>query len=263
MRFRTFIALCVHIVLAIVLSAYLIFFHVDSSVKELIDSDIRIVIDSQEEFDQAIKTDGRIYALGEMRGTINVSDISLDELDYHGNDKAEKEQKIKSYLEGNYIYIDFFSERLSEETVKEQDPFKQGEYVLVTRIAGEPYAYLDFYDTFSFYGHMFTNTESLMHSVYEHMESTFIDGRAKEHVISAAYLPDKQPMWLEFTVSKGQINMDSLVIHSTNSAFDYNAREASGNTSPLEIIGGVLILAAISFAVTVAIQRKFGRFSRY
>lgn len=62
MRFRTLIALCVHIVLAATLSVYMVFFHVDSSVKELMDSDIRIVIDSQEEFDQAIQSDGRIYA---------------------------------------------------------------------------------------------------------------------------------------------------------------------------------------------------------
>ncbi len=70
-------------------------------------------------------------------------------------------------------------------------------------------------------------------------------------------------MWVEFTVSEGQIDMDSLAIHSTNSSFDYKARTASGNTFPLEIIGGIFIVAAISFAVTVAIQRKFGRFSRY
>lgn len=262
-KFRTFIALCVHLVLAAALIAYILFFHVDSSVKNLEDSDIRIVIDSQEEFDQAIKTDGRIYALGEMRGTISLSDISLDDLDYGGKDKAEKVQEIVSSLDGNYIYISFFSEILSEETVKEEDPFKQGEYVWVTRIVGEPYAFLDFYDTFSFYGYDFPNTQSLMVSFYDQMESTLVDGRAEEHVISAVYLPDKQPMWLELTVSKGQIDRDSLVLHSTNSSFDYAARRASGNSSSLEIIGGILIVAAISFAVTVAIQRKFGRFSRY
>lgn len=263
MKYRTFIALCVHIVLAIALSVYLVFFHVDPSVKELQDSDIRIVIDSQEDFDQAIKTDGRIYALGEMRGTLRVSDISLDNLDYRGNDKAEKVLKIKSQLDGDYVYIDFFSEVLSEETVKEEDSYKQGEYVWVTRIVGEPYAFLDFFDTFSFYGYVFPNTERLMYSVYDHMESTLMDGRAKEHVISAAYLPDKQPMWLEFTVTQGQIDADSLAIHSTNSSFDYTAREASDQTSTLYTVGGVFILAAISFGVTVAIQRKFGRFSRY
>ena len=233
------------------------------SFKELMDSDIRIVSDSQEDFDQALKTDGRIYALGEMRGTLRVSDISLDDLDYAGEDKAEKVQRIKSRLDGDYVYMDFFSEILSEETLREEDPFKPGEYRLVTRLVGEPYAFLDFYDTFSFYGHVFPNTESLMSSVYEHMESTLLDGKAKEHVISAVYLPDKEAMWLDFTVSKGQIDMDSLAIHSTNSSFDYNARAASGNDSPLYAVGGIFLLAAISFGVTVALQRKFGRFSRY
>lgn len=57
--------------------------------------------------------------------------------------------------------------------------------------------------------------------------------------------------------------MDSLAVHSTNSPFDYNARTASGNISPLYAVGGILIFAAISFGVTVAIQRNFGRFSRY
>ena len=110
MKFRTFIALCVHIVLAIVLSAYFAFFYVNPEVEELKASDVRIIIDSQEDFDQAIKADGRIYALGEIRGSINVSDISLDDLEYSGNDKEEKEQKIKSHLEGNYVYLAFFSD---------------------------------------------------------------------------------------------------------------------------------------------------------
>ena len=82
-------------------------------------------------------------------------------------------------------------------------------------------------------------------------------------LFSATYLPDKQTMWVEFTVSEGQIDMDSLAIHSTNSSFDYKARTASGDSSPLYVIGGSFLLAAISFAVTVALQRKFGRFSRY
>ena len=163
MRYRTFIALCVHILLAVLLSIYLVFFHVDSSVKELMDTDIRIIIDSQEKFDQALKTDGRIYALGKIGGTIRASDISLDELEYGGNDKAEKVEKIKSYLGGDYVYIDFISEKLSEETIKKEDPFKAGEYIWETRIVGEPYAYLDFYDTFSFYGYEFPNSESLMY----------------------------------------------------------------------------------------------------
>lgn len=257
MKFRTFIALIVHLVLAVALSVYMAFFHVDKSVKELMESDIRIIIDSQEEFDEAIKSDGRIYAFGEIRGTISVADLDLADLEYHGKDKAEKVKTIKSYLDGNYVYLDFFSELLSEETKKEEDPFQQGEYVLVTRIVAEPYANLDFYDTFSFYGYVFPNTESLMHSVYEHMEATFVDGRAKEHVISAAYLPDKQAMWLDLTVSKGQIDLDSLGIHSVNSSFDYNARTASGNTSPLYTVGGIFLLAAISFGVTLAIQRRF------
>lgn len=263
MKFRTFIALCVHLVLAVVLSVYLVFFHVDTSARDLANSDIRIVVDSQEEFNEAIKTDGRIYALGEIRGDIRASDLSLDELEYNGSDKAEKVETIKSKLDGDYVYIDFFSELLYEETAREEDPYNQGEYVLVTRIEGEPYAYLDVYDTFSFYGQVFPNTWDLMYSVYEHMESILMDGKANEHVISAAYLPDKQPMWLEFTVAEGQIDMDSVGIHSTNSAFDYTARAASGNDSPWSVVGGVFLLAAISFGVTVAIQRKFGRFSRY
>jgi len=262
-KFRTFIALCVHIVLAIALSAYLIFLHVDPEVEAIKDAAIRIIIDSQEEFDQALKTDGRIYALGEMHGTIKASDISLENLEYRGNDKAEKVQKIKSYLAGNYVYIDFFSERLSEKKVRKEDPFRQGDFVWETQIMREPYASSDFYDTFSFYGYEFPNTEHLMHSVYDQMESTFIDGKAKEHVISATYLPAQQAMWLEFTVSKGQIDLDSLALHSTDSSFDYKAREASGDSSPLYVIGGSFLLAAISFAVTVALQRKFGRFSRY
>ena len=102
--------MCVHIVLAIVLSAYFAFFYVNPEVEELKASDVRIIIDSQEDFDQAIKADGRIYALGEIRGSINVSDISLDDLEYSGNDKEEKEQKIKSHLEGNYVYLAFFSD---------------------------------------------------------------------------------------------------------------------------------------------------------
>ncbi|NLY72814.1 MAG: hypothetical protein GX079_03895 [Tissierellia bacterium] len=227
------------------------------------DTDIRIIIDSQEKFDQALKTDGRIYALGKIGGTIRASDISLDELEYGGNDKAEKVEKIKSYLGGDYVYIDFISEKLSEETIKKEDPFKAGEYIWETRIVGEPYAYLDFYDTFSFYGYEFPNSESLMYSVYEHMESILTEGRAKEHVISAVYLPDKEQVWLDLTVVSGQIDMGSLGIHSTNSSFDYNARAASGNDSPLEVVGGVFIVAAISFGVTVAIQRKFGRYYRY
>ncbi len=259
MKFRTFIALCVHIVLAAALSVYMVFFHVDSSVQALMDSDIRIVIDSQEAFDEAIQTDGRIYALGELRGTINVSDISLDALTYHGTDKEEKVQKIKSQLDGDYVYIDFFSERLSEETAREEDPFEQGEYILVTRIVGEPYADLECYDSFRFYGYAFPNSGRLMRSVYDHMESIFIDGNAGEQVISAVYLPDKQPMWLAFTVSEGQIDMGSVEIHSTNSSFDYTARAASGNASPLDAAVGIFALAALSFAVTVAIQRKFGR----
>ncbi len=263
MKFRTFIALCLHLVLALALSIYVVFFHVDSSVKELMGSDIRIVIDSQEDFDQAIKTDGRIYALGDMRGTIRLSDLSLDDLDYAGKDKAEKVQRIKSQLDGDYVYLGLFSQILSEETLREEDPFKPGEYRLVTRLVGEPYAFLDVYDTFSFYGHFFPNSERLMSSVYQHMESTLLDGKAKEHLISAVYLPDKEAMWLDFTVSKGQIDMDSLAIHSTNSSFDHNARAASGDDSPLYVVGGIFLLAAISFGVTVGIQRKFGRFSRY
>jgi CBS-domain-containing membrane protein len=39
--------------------------------------------------------------------------------------------------------------------------------------------------------------------------------------------------------------------------------DSSGNDSPWSVVGGVFLLAAISFGVTVAIQRKFGRFSRY
>ncbi len=255
MRYRTFIALCVHIALAALLSIYLVFFHVDSSVKELKASDIRIVIDSQEEFDEAIKTDGRIYALGEIRGSIKASDISLDDLEFDGKDKEDKVETIKSYLDGEYVYIDFFSEELSEKTVKEKDPYDPEKYVLVTKIVGEPYAYLKFYDTFGFYGQVFPNTEGLMHSVYEHMESTLIDGRAKEHVISAAFLSDKQPMWLEFTVSNGQINMESVGIHSTNSAFDYTAKAAMDRVSAWEVVGGVFLFAAICFGVTLAIMR--------
>lgn len=257
MKNRTIIALSVHIVLAAALSVYLIFFHVSSSVQELMDSDVRIVIDNQEEFDKAIKTDGRIYALGKIRGTINVSDISLNDLVFRGNDKEKKVQKIKSHLNGDYVYIDFFSERLSEKTVIEKDTLREGKYERKYEIVREPYAHLELYDTFSFYGYVFTNTEDLMHSFYNQMKSTFIKGKAKDHVISAKYIPDEEPMWLEFTVTKGQIDMDSVGIHSTNSGFDYTARAATGDNSPLDIVFGVLLLAAISFGITVAIQRKF------
>jgi len=257
MKKRTFIALGVHIVLAAALSVYLVFFHVDSSVQELMDSDVRIVIDSQEKFDEAIKTDGRIYALGKIRGTINVSDISLDDLVFRGNDKEKKVQKIKSYLNGDYVYIDFFSERLSEKTVIEKDTLREGKYERKYEIVREPYAHLELYDTFSFYGYVFTNTEDLMHSFYNQMKSTFIKGKAKDHVISAKYIPDEEPMWLEFTVTKGQIDMDSVGIHSTNSGFDYTARAATGDNSPLDIVFGVLLLAAISFGITIAILRRF------
>ncbi len=266
MKKRTFIALGVHIVLAAALSVYLVFFHVDSSVQELMDSDTRIVIDSQEKFDEAIKTDGRIYALGKIRGTINVSDISLDDLVFRGNDKEKKVQKIKSYLNGDYVYIDFFSERLSEKTVIERDTLREGKYERKYEIVREPYAHLELYDTFSFYGYVFTNTEDLMHSFYNQMkstlikgkmESTFIKRKAEEHVISAKYIPDEQPMWLEFTVTKGQIDMDSVGIHSTTGSFNYTARAAAGDISPLSTVFGVFLVAAISFGLTVAILSNF------
>lgn len=261
MKFRTFIILCIHIVLAIILSIYLVFFYVDPKVQEIRDSDIRIIIDNQEEFDEAIKSDGRIYALGEIGGTMKASDISLDDLEYNGNNKENKVEKIKKSLDGDYVYIDFFSEIITKKTVKKEDPFRKGEYVNEIETKREPYAYLDFYDTtFSFYGYVFQNSKGLMDSLYDRMESTFIDGKDKEHVISATYLPDKEPMWLNFTVIKGQIDMDSLEIHSTNSTFDHDARDASGNLSPIYKVLSAFLIAATSFGIIMAIPKLFERF---
>ncbi len=261
---RTKITLFIYLGITVLLYIYLQFFHVDQSVQALLDSGIRIVYADADEMQEALQTDGQVYAYGEMVGSIDLDRISFDALSFQGDDKEAKVEhvmKLAKSKKKDFVQLEFHSEQIKKietgyEEILDEDGVLIEERPIYENVGISYDDLIVHADSFELLGEKFPLTESMAKDGAQKLRYEMGKGKLNEHLITYSHLDSGSLMWVDFQVKDGAIDPDTVVLQGIDNSFDQIAKGASGNASAFGLFMGILAFNAILFGITMAIQRK-------